>query len=129
MKPRIFVDGGTRGMVIALSDPQKNRNIMKRRRGATTNNDLEYLAIIFGIEYINKKYPKIPVTLYSDSRLAVKQINGEYRINGGNLLKLNNQVQNKLTRYITITWIRRSVNLAGIYLEKKKNYLSRDKSQ
>jgi len=116
-------------MVIALSDPQKNRNIMKRRRGATTNNDLEYLAIIFGIEYINKKYPKIPVTLYSDSRLAVKQINGEYRINGGNLLKLNNQVQNKLTRYITITWIRRSVNLAGIYLEKKKNYLSRDKSQ
>ena len=124
---RIYVDGGTRGMVIALVDPQKNKYIIRRRKRATTNNDLEYMAIIYGIEYIKKVYPNEKVILYSDSRLAVKQIIGEYRIKGGNLIALNTIVQEKITPWIHIKWTRRNSNLAGIHLEKKKKYLLRGK--
>ena len=73
---KLYVDGGTRGMVICLHDPQRQKYILKRRKGATTNNDLEYLAIIYGIEYAKKYYSRDKILILSDSRLAVKQING-----------------------------------------------------
>ena len=123
------MDGGTRGMVICLHDPQRQKYIIKKRKGATTNNDLEYLAIIYGIEYSKKYYPRDYVTVYSDSRLAVNQINGIYRVNGDNLIALHKKTMRKLTPRIEIEWVRRNFNYAGIHLESLRAYLrsSQDK--
>ena len=121
---KLYVDGGTRGMVICLHDPQRQKYIIKKRKGATTNNDLEYLAIIHGIEYAKKYYPRDRVTILSDSKLAVSQINGEYKVNGENLIALHKKVLRKMNWHrIGIKWIRRDVNLAGIHLESLRAYL------
>lgn len=114
---KLYVDGGTRGMVICLHDPQRNKTIVKRRRTASTNNDLEYLAIIYGIEYAKKYYPKDEITIFSDSKLAVNQINGEYKVNGENLIFLHNRTLRKLNSHIHIQWVRRNFNPAGVHLE------------
>jgi ribonuclease HI len=66
MTVKLYVDGGTRGMVICLHDPQRDKTIVKRRPGASTNNDLEYLAIIYGIEYAKKYYPRDEIVIHSD---------------------------------------------------------------
>jgi ribonuclease HI len=127
---KLYVDGGTRGMVICLHDPQRQKYILKKRKGATTNNDLEYLAIIYGIEYARKYYPRDKILILSDSRLAVKQINGEYHVNGENLITLHKKVLRKIdNNRMQIKWIRRNFNLAGIHLESLRAYLrtSQDK--
>jgi len=117
MTVKLFVDGGTRGMVICLNDPQRDKTIVKRRPGATTNNDLEYLAIIYGIEYAKKYYPRDEIIIHSDSKLAVNQINGEYKVNGENLIKLHNKALRKLNSHIHVKWVRRNFNPAGVHLE------------
>ena len=114
---KLFVDGGTKGSVICLVDPQRKKKIVKTRKGKLTNNDLEYLAIIYGIEYARKYYPKEPVEIKSDSMLAVKQINHQWNIKGDNLISLKKRVEGKRTKLISIHWIPREFNLAGIYLE------------
>jgi ribonuclease HI len=119
----LYVDGGTRGMVICLVDPQKRKTIVKTRKRATTNNDLEYLAIIYGLEYINKYYPRDHVILKSDSMLAVKQINHKWKINGANLAVLNRKALNKQGKLVKIAWCPRENNLAGIHLEDIKDSL------
>lgn len=124
---KIYVDGGTRGMVICLHDPQKNKTIVKHRKGASTNNDLEYLAVIYGIEYIRKNYPKDKATIISDSMLVVKQVNQSWKINSDSLLSLNKKVHNKMTKMIKIKWIPRSFNLAGVHLENVKDQLKPSK--
>lgn len=120
---KLYVDGGTRGMVICLYDQQRHKYIIKRRKGATTNNDLEYLAIIYGIEYARKFYPRDSIIIYSDSKLAVNQINGIYRVNGDNLIALHKKTMRKLTPRVDIVWVRRNFNFAGIHLESLRAYL------
>lgn len=110
-------------MVICLHDPQRGKTIVKKRREATTNNDLEYLAIIYGIEYAKKYFPRDEITIYSDSMLAVKQINGEYRVNGENLIYLHNRTLRKLNSHIQVEWVRRNFNPAGVHLESLSDKL------
>ena len=111
-------------MVICLHDPQRQKYILKKRKGATTNNDLEYLAIIYGIEYANKYYPRDKILILSDSKLAVNQINDVYRVNGDNLIALHKKVMRKINwRTTEVQWVRRNFNLAGIHLEKLSAYL------
>lgn len=119
----LYVDGGTRGSVISLVDPKRKKKILKRRRGKPTNNELEYLAIIYGLEYIGKYYPRVKVILKSDSMLAVKQITNRWKVNGDNLRILNRRVEHKKTRLISVSWTPRENNLAGIYLEDLKDML------
>jgi hypothetical protein len=120
---KLYVDGGTRGMVICLHDPQRDKYIIKRRKGDLTNNDLEYLAIIYGIEYAKKYYPRDLITILSDSRLAVKQIKGEYKVTTDNLKALHKKVERKMIPGIKIKWISRDFNLAGIHLERLRGML------
>jgi ribonuclease HI len=117
MTVKLYVDGGTRGMVICLHDPQRDKTIVKRRPGASTNNDLEY------IEYAKKYYPRDEIVIHSDSKLAVNQINGEYKVNGENLIKLHNKALRKLNSHIHVKWVRRNFNPAGIHLEASADKL------
>ena len=50
---KIYIDGGTRGSKICLVDTFKNKTITKFRGGNPTNNELEYLALLYCLEYIN----------------------------------------------------------------------------
>ena len=113
----IYIDGGTRGSRICLVDTSVHKTIIKTRGGDLTNNELEYLAVLYALDYINNRHKKDNVTIYSDSKLIVNQINGEWRITTTNLQPLYEKCIKRMTDKIKIKWVRRDSNLAGIILE------------
>ena len=113
----IYIDGGTRGSRICLVDTHDHKTIIKTRGGDPTNNEMEYLALLYALDYINNRYKKDNVTIYSDSKLIVNQINGEWRITTTNLQPLYEKCIKRMTDNIKIKWVGRDSNLAGIILE------------
>ena len=113
----IYVDGGTRGSRICLVDKSENKTIIKTRGGDLTNNELEYLAVLYALDYINNRHKKNNVTIHSDSKLVVNQINGDWEIKTEHLIPLYDKCIKRMTDKIKIKWVRRDSNLAGIILE------------
>jgi len=123
MVMEIFIDGGTHCHNICLYDPSHERYVVKHRRGEPTNNELEYLALIFALEYIRGMTYNIKdgITIYSDSQLIVNQINGRWEVNNDKLRELHGKCLEKMDKDIHVKWIPRRTNLAGIHLEALKD--------
>ena len=64
----------------------------------STNNEAEYGALIAGLKYLIKLNLLNP-TIYSDSELIVKQVNGEYRVKNDRMITLYNEVINLLSNF------------------------------
>ena len=64
----------------------------------STNNEAEYGALIAGLKYLIKLNLLNP-TIYSDSELIVKQVNGEYRVKNDRMIILYNEVINLLSSF------------------------------
>ena len=113
----IFIDGGTRGSRICLVDKSENKTIVKTRGGDPTNNEMEYLALLYALDYVNNRHKKDNITIYSDSKLMVNQINGDWQVTTDHLQPLYDKCTKKMTDKIKIKWVGRDSNLAGIILE------------
>ena len=78
-----------------------------------TNNQAEYLAIISALKkYIDSDEE---ITIYSDSKNTVNQLNHEFAINNEQLRDLAREawaIMGKIPN-LTISWIPRNENLAG----------------
>jgi ribonuclease HI len=78
-----------------------------------TNNQAEYMAIISAL----KKFVGFDgeITIFSDSKNTVFQLNHEFAINNENLRLLARQAWELIGKFpnITISWIPRKENLAG----------------
>jgi ribonuclease HI len=78
-----------------------------------TNNQAEYLAIISALN----KYAdsNVEITIYSDSRNTVNQLNHEFAINNEKLRNLARKAWGVIGKFpnLTIVWIPRKENLAG----------------
>ncbi|MGM0568803.1 MAG: ribonuclease HI family protein [Elusimicrobiota bacterium] len=71
--------------------------------GKGTNNTAEYKAIIEGLKAalrigVNK------LRVFSDSELAIKQLNGQYRVRAANLAELNKEVCVLKNRFNSISF-------------------------
>jgi len=96
----IYTDGASRGNpgksasgYIILDS--SNKPLLKEvfYNGRKTNNFAEYMAIIAALEKVAKLYGyENNVTLTSDSEVAVKQINGLYKVKEKHLKELNKRV-------------------------------------
>ena len=113
----IYIDGGTRHSNICLVDG--DHVVVKYRKGKPTNNELEYLALLYALGYVRDKYKGEKVTIYSDSQLMVNQMNGKWRVTTDNLIDLHDKCSSMMTHKIKIKWISRKINLAGHVLEKQ----------
>lgn len=113
----IYVDGGTRGSRICLVDKAKNITNVKTRNGDLTNNELEYLALLYALEYIKSKNYRGKIIIYSDSKLIVNQVNGGWRVTTERLTPLYKKCRAKITDNIKLKWIPREKNFAGFVLE------------
>lgn len=113
---KIFVDGGTRGSRICLVD--RDIEIIKYRKHNPTNNELEYLAVLYALGYIRNKYKGKNITIYSDSKLIVNQLTGKWRITTESLTPLYNKCIAMMTKKIKIIWTPREFNLAGHVLDR-----------
>jgi len=115
---KIYVDAGTRGNRICLVDGKKE--IVKRRKGKLSNNELEYLAMIYGLEYAIHHYPKEDIRLYSDSKLVVYHLLGKWKVTKMHLAPLYVKASRLIKKHgsIQLIWTPRQFNLAGIVLEE-----------
>ena len=83
------------------------------KKSEITNNQAEYLAIILAL----KKYVDTDneITIYSDSKNTVNQLNHEFAINNEKLRDLARESWVIITKFsnLLIVWIPRKENLAG----------------
>jgi ribonuclease HI len=87
-------DGGARGnpgpagAAFVLENPDGSRLACGGRfLGSVTNNVAEYEALIWGLKVAAEK-GAAPLTVYSDSELLVRQLNGAYRVKNEGLKPL-----------------------------------------
>jgi len=96
----IYTDGASRGNPGKSASgylilDSSNKPLLKEvfYNGRKTNNFAEYMAIIAALEKVAKLYGyENNVTLTSDSEVAVKQINGLYKVKEKHLKELNKKV-------------------------------------
>jgi len=78
-----------------------------------TNNQAEYLAIIFALnKYVDSNEE---ITIYSDSKNTVNQLNHEFAINNEELRDLAREAWGIIGKFsnLSIVWVPRKENLAG----------------
>jgi ribonuclease HI len=78
-----------------------------------TNNQAEYLAIIAALKKFVDSDQEI--TIFSDSKNTVSQLNHEFAINNEQLRILAQEAWSIMGKYskLTLTWVPRKENLAG----------------
>ncbi len=83
------------------------------QKSEITNNQAEYLAIISALnKYVNSNDE---ITIYSDSKNTVNQLNHEFAINNEELRNLAREAWSIMGKFfkLSILWIPRNENLAG----------------
>jgi ribonuclease HI len=103
-----------------------------------TNNEAEYQAVITALEYFVVRHSPLlsfevrqdgptPFTVYSDSELVIKQINGDYKVREPRLKLLHSKVLLLLTEFgvpVDFKHIRREMNEHADLLARMGSMLS-----
>jgi len=83
------------------------------KKSDLTNNQAEYLAIIYVLnKFVNSTEE---ITIYSDSKNTVNQLNHEFAINNEELRNLAREAWGIIGKFshLSIIWVPRKENLAG----------------
>lgn len=79
--------------------------------GIATNNEAEYKAVIMALEYVKEKFTTKKISIFSDSQLVVKQLNGEYKVKAAGIIPLWSRAKKLMSEInASIDWIPRSKN-------------------
>ena len=108
MSPRsvtVRVDGASRGnpgpagigAVIEFEDGRPAKELCAYI-GETTNNVAEYRALLMALEEAGRHGAE-RLTVYSDSELLVRQLNGEYKVKAAHLRPLHLEAQRRLRAF------------------------------
>ena len=81
-------------------------------------NRAEYAAVRWALDLAEDQGIKPPLTIYSDSKLVVEQINRRYQIRNPALKQLNQYVRQAAPEGTIFRWLPREQNKAGIELER-----------
>ncbi|HEX5456593.1 MAG TPA: reverse transcriptase-like protein [Candidatus Saccharimonadales bacterium] len=115
---KLFTDGGSRGnpgpaatgvVILDMED-----NVVKKSSnylGETTNNQAEYQALLEGLRLAESLGVR-RLSVYMDSELIVKQINGFYKIKNADLKPHYDKVQDLAGKFkeVTFTHVPRAMN-------------------
>ncbi len=113
MKVLVYTDGGSRGnpgpsasgVVIGKPFNKKYSEYL----GEKTNNEAEYEAVILALKKIKQlagkdKIKNISITIFMDSKLAVMQLSGKYKITSENIIPLFIKIHNLKTEFLSIEY-------------------------
>jgi len=106
----IYTDGGEDKYCFVIPEKNKVKTFEKKN---ITNNEAEYLAVIEALKFVEENSK---VTIFSDSKLVVNQINMEWHIKQDRLRELFEKVQSLIEKKkidFKIEWIPREKNKAG----------------
>ena len=118
MEAILYTDGGSRGNpgpagsgAVLFSQDGEVIAEAKRYLGQATNNVAEYTAIIIGLD-LAVEHGVTNLLARMDSELAVKQLNGKYRVKNPELAKLFLQVKERAGQLgrVTFEHVRRERN-------------------
>lgn len=117
---KIFTDGGSRGNpgpaasgVVILTSKDEVLEAFGEYLGTATNNIAEYTAIRLALEAASKYRPKA-IECYMDSELAVRQLNGIYRVKNENLRPIFEEIKKLAQNYeVTYQHVYREKNTAA----------------
>lgn len=124
----LYIDGASRGnpgLAGAGIFLSKNHEVVAKNSyflGPKTNNQAEYLALIYGLKVLMEQMPekKDHLTIYSDSELLVRQMKGIYKIKNQDLKKLYDDAMALLCGMnYKIEHIRREKNTIADYLANR----------
>ncbi|MCA9486345.1 MAG: ribonuclease HI family protein [Candidatus Woesearchaeota archaeon] len=119
----IYTDGaskgnpGLAGAGIFLQNKDGEEEISKFL-GRKTNNEAEYLAVLFALEHLRGSSEALH--FYSDSQLLVRQLNGQYKVKAPTILPLFEGIKTLMKgKDVTFTWIPREKNTRADFLANK----------
>lgn len=102
---RIFTDGGARGNpgpagagIVIFNNNGELLKIEGNYLGVKTNNQAEYEALIIALK-VAKRISNSKIECYLDSELAVKQLNGEYKVKNDTIRVLKGKVDELVGEY------------------------------
>jgi len=124
----IYVDGACKGNHDKYSDregmccvyiPEYDHKIIITSPTIRTNNEAEWQALIWGL-VSSKYFIGKECVIYSDSQLVVNQFNKVFKVSNNTMYsyylratRIVRELEN-----ITVEWISRNSNLAGVILEE-----------
>lgn len=121
----LHIDGSTTEVCFVLLNRNKRlvAAVQPAYKGdSVTTNEGEYWALIHGLSELSSQ-DIWKATIFSDSELLVRQINGLYKVKTPSLIRLHAIARAFLdTAGYEVRWINRKKNLAGIILEERKKY-------
>lgn len=113
MSINVYVDGsGGENGGFGYFVKETGESFYERKEGIT-NNQAEYLAIIAAMKKFQESDKEI--TIFSDSKNTVSQLNHEFAINNEQLRELAREAWELMAKFskIKLVWIPRNENLAG----------------
>ena len=129
---RMYADGGSRGnpgpaagaaVLFAVKDNDDTGDRVGEAAkflGVATNNQAEYTGIIEGLKKARELgYDEVEARL--DSELAVRQLNGQYKVKNAGLAQLFLEIHNLRQHFkkVTFTHVRREYNVEADALVNK----------
>lgn len=128
---KFWVDGGTlmagrhqgsrrtRGVYwsIRCEDPTKEKDVLVRKQDEVkykTNNDAEWLALREALQFaVERGVAAMPIIIYSDSMLVVKQFNGEWRakVERHHRFRTECKLLEEKLKFVVLQWVPREVNV------------------
>jgi ribonuclease HI len=125
MQFTLYADGGSRGNpgpagagAVVFDSIGKRLIEVSDFLGFATNNVAEYEALIRGLKKLSEEYPseflaQTPLLIRMDSKLAIEQLKGNYKVKHPNLIPRHFEVKNTLSRHfpqVTFEHVRREFN-------------------
>lgn len=112
---KVFTDGGARGNpgpaaagVAIESFAGKERLLCGKYLGTTTNNIAEYSAFLLAFETLLSQKEINPaetnLQFYADSLLAVKQLNGEFKVKNSAIANIIEQIKVKESLFAGVSY-------------------------
>ncbi len=107
-----YSDGGSRGnpgeAALGVYFPVLEKEFSEYLNIAT-NNEAEYKAIIYGLKkakrFAGEDHKKTAVEIRADSELAVRQLNGEYKMKDEKLIPLFIEIWNLKTEFKNVLFV------------------------
>jgi ribonuclease HI len=107
---KLFTDGGSRGnpgnsacAFLIFDENDRLITFNSLYIGIRTNNFAEYLGLIEGLK-ATKKLGINEISCFLDSELAVKQLNGQYKVSNEDIKKLIREIEELKTDFTKISF-------------------------